>query len=84
MKLDILTPEKTLFSGEVSSVTLPGTLGVFTLLPDHAPMISSLLSSGKIAYERQGKREELEIGGGFVEVLKNQVTVCTEKPNSNP
>ncbi|MCL2728138.1 MAG: ATP synthase F1 subunit epsilon [Bacteroidales bacterium] len=78
MKLDILTPQKPLFSGEVDSVTLPGVSGAFTVLPGHAPMISSLSINGEIAYTQDQKKETLVIGGGFAEVWKNQVTVCIE------
>jgi len=78
MKLDILTPQKTLFSGEVDSVMLPGTLGAFTVLPGHAPMISSLRPTGKITYAQGENRKTLVIEGGFVEVWKNRVTICIE------
>ena len=84
MQLDILTPEKRLFSGEVDSVTLSGTMGLFTLLPNHAPMISSLRSNGEVSYLRGSNRETVVIGGGFVEVRKNRVTVCAEQQTSNP
>ncbi|MDR0294634.1 MAG: ATP synthase F1 subunit epsilon [Prevotellaceae bacterium] len=93
MKLDILTPKKTFFSGEVDSVTLPGTLGVFTLLPGHAPMISSLRSGGEITYAQESKRNTIVTGGGFVEVWRNRVTICidiieetaaTQEPKKQP
>ena len=76
MQLEILTPEKTLFSGEVDSVTLPGTVGIFTVLPNHAPMISSLRPHGEVSYIQGDKREVLVIGGGFVQVRKNQIILC--------
>ncbi len=83
MHLDILTPEKTLFSGEASSVSLPGVMGMFTVLENHAPMISSLRVGGTITYTVGGKENHVDIGGGFVEVLDNMVTVCVEtKPES--
>lgn len=78
MKLDIITPQKTLFSGTVDSVTLPGTLGSFTILTDHAPMISSLRINGKISYTQETKTETLVIESGFAEVWKNHVIVCVE------
>ena len=78
MQLEILTPEKTLFSGRIDSVTLPGVSGLFTVLPNHAPMISSLRAGGEIAYMQEEKRERVVIGGGFVEVRENHVTVCAE------
>ncbi|MCL2727656.1 MAG: ATP synthase F1 subunit epsilon [Bacteroidales bacterium] len=78
MKLEILTPQKTLFSGSVNSVTLPGTLGAFTVLAGHAPMIASLCEDGEITYTSENKTEKLVIRGGFAEVWKNHVTVCAE------
>jgi len=77
MKLEIITPEKIYFTGEVTSVTLPGTSGLFTVWENHAPLISSLMA-GKIRYLVNSVEVELIIEGGFVEVSKNTVTVCLE------
>lgn len=52
MTLEILSPERTLFSGEVESVTLPGTLGEFTVLRHHAPLISSL-TAGEVRFRQK-------------------------------
>lgn len=76
MKLDIVTPEKTLFSGEVDSISLPGTAGMFTVLANHAPLISPLRKDGMITYMSGGKEECVDIAGGFVEVLDNRITAC--------
>ena len=65
------------FSGEVTSVTLPGTSGLFTVWQNHAPLISSL-KEGKISFLVDNKESELNIEGGFAEVGKNVVTVCLE------
>jgi F-type H+-transporting ATPase subunit epsilon len=78
MQLSILTPAKTLFNGEVDSVTLPGTLGLFTVLNNHAPAISSLRKGGKITYGKGDDTTTIEIDGGFAQVLDNVVTVCVE------
>ena len=78
MTLHILTPEKTLYHGEVDSVTLPGASGLFTVLQNHAPMISELRKNEAITYMQGEQRETLTLGGGFVEVWKNSVTVCAE------
>ena len=76
MTLEILSPEKTLFSGEVQRVTLPGTAGEFTVLPHHAPIISSL-TSGRVRYLPVGGSEQtVYVGGGFVEVNADRVSVC--------
>jgi F-type H+-transporting ATPase subunit epsilon len=77
MKLEITTPEQIYFSGEVTSVTLPGTNGLFTVWENHAPLISSL-TKGKISYTVEKIEKELDIDGGFAEVSKNIVTVCLE------
>lgn len=83
--LQVLSPEKTLFEGEVSRVTLPGKVGSFTVLPMHAPIISSLVG-GVIAFAeyrpenpRQGVEHIISISGGFVEVKSDNVTICVEK-----
>ena len=78
MKLEILSPEQTLFKGDVDVVTLPGTLGRFTILQDHASMISSLKEGLIRIKPYEGEEVELSIKGGFVEVKRNQVSVCVE------
>ncbi len=78
MYLDILTPEKTLFSGEVDSVSLPGTAGMFTVLENHASLISSLSKGGTVSYAKDGRTETVVIGGGFAEVMDNRVVVCAD------
>ena len=52
LQLTIISPEKELFQGEVRRVTLPGIMGSFTILPHHAPVVSSL-SAGKVAYVKE-------------------------------
>jgi len=77
MKLELISPEKILFSGEVELVTLPGSLGSFTILPGHAAIISTL-EKGKLIYRTGGKDTEIKIESGFVEGKQNQITVCIE------
>ena len=74
LKLKIVSPEKVEFSGEVECVKVPGTMGQFEILTDHAPIISTL-QKGIVEYG--GK--QLAILGGFVEVQKNEVSLCIEK-----
>ena len=78
MKLEILSPERTLYKGDVDVVTLPGTLGRFTILQDHAPMISSLKEGIIRIKPYEGEEVELSIKVGFVEVKRNEVSVCVE------
>ncbi len=77
IRLNIITPEKTLVDEDVDNVTLPGTLGPFEVLKDHAPIISSL-EKGKISYRTDGEVLEVEISSGFAEVRDNVVSVCVE------
>lgn len=77
MTLEILTPDKKVFEGEATSVTLPGTLGFFEILNNHAPIISTL-NDGKLVVRDNGKEETFFIQGGVVEALNNKVTVLAE------
>ena len=77
MTLEILTPDKTIYHGEATSVTVPGMLGSFEVLNNHAPIISTL-QDGKVIV-RTGKSEEsFSITGGIIEVLDNKVMVLAE------
>ena len=77
MQLDILTPDKQVFTGEVSSSTFPGANGEFQVLNNHAPLISAL-SSGPLKYVSDGKEEKVTITGGLVEVLNNKIIVLAD------
>ena len=78
LKLKIVSPERIEFEGEVESVLVPGTLGQFEILTNHAPIISSL-DKGKVVYSLPGgEKKSQEICGGFVEVQKNVVSLCVE------
>jgi len=79
LKLKIISPEKIVYNGEAESVLVPGTLGSFEILNDHAPIISSL-EHGKLEYTTSAGKQELMVDGGFVEVQKNVVSVCVELP----
>ena len=77
MQLDILSPDKKIFSGIADGVLMPGTTGSFEVLNRHAPMIASL-GKGKMRV-RIGKKDIFyQITGGFVEVLNNNVSVLAE------
>jgi F-type H+-transporting ATPase subunit epsilon len=77
MQLDILTPEKKIFSGQAESVSLPGTEGRFQVLNNHAPIISSL-QQGYVKVIANAQESKWTITGGLVEVLKNKVTVLVQ------
>ena len=78
LKLKIVSPEKIEFEGEVDCVLVPGSMGQFEILVNHAPIISSL-DKGKVVYTLPGgEKKQLDICGGFVEVQKNVVSLCVE------
>ena len=78
MKLEIITPEKKLFEGNVKSAVFPGSDGSFGVLNHHAPMIASLKAGIIEITEESNTRQSFEIKGGVVEVLKNNVIVLGE------
>jgi F-type H+-transporting ATPase subunit epsilon len=77
MTLEILTPDKKIFEGEVTAVTVPGTMGSFQILRDHAPIISTL-EDGPVIIKTKSDEEVIVIKGGVVEVLKNKIIVLAE------
>jgi F-type H+-transporting ATPase subunit epsilon len=78
MNLEILTPERKLFSDEVYEVQLPGVSGSFEVLDKHAALISAL-KSGRIKVLNDKNHSTLfEIRSGFVEVMANRITVLVE------
>lgn len=77
MILEVLTPDKKVFSGEVSSVTVPGAKGSFEVLNNHAPIISTL-EKGSVKIKAKEGIQELTISGGVIEVLSNKVVVLAE------
>ena len=78
MQLEIITPDKKVFSGDVKSVTVPGKNGTFQVLNNHAPIISTLIK-GKMKYVTLTEGEKvLPVKSGVIEVLKNKVIVLLE------
>lgn len=77
LNLKIVSPEKVVFEGTVDRVVVPGTNGEFEILANHAPIISTL-EPGKLRYGNSERKHQLEISGGFVEVKKNDISVCVE------
>lgn len=65
------------FKGNVENVLVPGELGEFEILMNHAPIISTLIK-GRIVYTIGSEKKEITINGGFVEVKKNEVNLCVE------
>ena len=78
MLLEIITPDKCIYSGEVKLVQLPGTVGSFEILKNHAPIISTL-DKGKIKVEEEnGQVLYFEVDGGIVENKDNKIIVLVE------
>ncbi|MCJ0742419.1 ATP synthase F1 subunit epsilon [Pedobacter montanisoli] len=77
MNLEILTPDKKVYEGEVTAVTVPGTSGSFQILKDHAPIISTL-EDGPVIVKNSSHEEIFNIKGGVVEVLDNKIIVLAE------
>ena len=79
MILEIITPDKNVYKGEVTSVSLPGIDGRFGVLDNHAPIISALQTGEINVVDNEANNHSFTIeGGGVVEVLKNEVIILTE------
>jgi F-type H+-transporting ATPase subunit epsilon len=81
MNLEILTPEKKLYSGEVYGVQLPGTDGMFEILDKHAPLVAALKKGNlKVLKDKSasGQAVNFTIQSGFVEMISNRATVLVE------
>lgn len=77
MYLEIITPDKKVFSGNVTSVSVPGTNGKFQMLNRHAPIISTLVN-GSVKVNTGKETLNYFVKGGVVEMLDNKVTLLAE------
>lgn len=75
MKLEIISPSEIVFSGEVDAVTLPGVAGKFTVLKNHASLIS-VLKPGEVKYTNGGLETRVDIKGGLADIDMNKIAVC--------
>jgi F-type H+-transporting ATPase subunit epsilon len=78
MYLEIITPDKKIFEGEINLVQLPGSKGSFTMLKNHAPIISTLEKGTITVREISGKEHAFNINGGVVENVSDKVIVLVE------
>jgi F-type H+-transporting ATPase subunit epsilon len=78
MLLEILTPEKKIYSGEVYGVQLPGIEGLFEMLNRHAPLVSALKKGNLKVLKTKTETTSFAIESGFVEMLDNKATVLVE------
>lgn len=77
LTLTVVSPERTVFQGKVRYVEIPGISGLFSVLPGHAPLITSL-TEGILKFKGGETTHRFEVTGGFVEVNKDTVSVCVE------
>lgn len=77
MKVEIVTPDKKVYEGDVDGVQLPGADGSFEILNNHAPIVATL-ASGKIKVRTGKESEVFSISGGLVEMQKNKLIVLAE------
>ncbi|MEE3177918.1 MAG: ATP synthase F1 subunit epsilon [Verrucomicrobiota bacterium] len=82
MKLEIITPEKEYFSGEVEYVEIPGVEGHMGLLPGHAPLVTMLNDEPdedlKYKVDKNSKEIELALGPGYMEIAQDKISVLTD------
>ncbi len=78
MFLEIITPDRKLFTGEVKLVQVPGTKGSFEILKNHAPIISSLEKGTVKIIDQQDQEDFFDIEGGVIEVKKNKIIILSE------
>ncbi len=78
MKVEILSPEKHLYDGEATFVSLPGSDGSLGILDNHAPLITTLKKGVVKLKMADGKEEIYEVNGGTVEVLNNRIIILSE------
>ncbi len=81
MYLEIVTPDKKIFAGEVSLIRLPGSKGSFEILENHAAIISTLERGPVKIVDKEGKEHNIQIKKGVVECLDNNVVVLVESKN---
>ena len=77
LHLEIVTSERTVFSGDVDMVTIPGSEGVMGVLPNHAPVLSTL-RPGELRIKIGQEVQEFAIGGGFVDIHDNRVIILAD------
>jgi F-type H+-transporting ATPase subunit epsilon len=82
MKIEIITPDKKVFEGDIKSVRVPGKKGSFQVLKDHAPIVSTLDSGNVIIVDQAGVEKIIEIDGGVIEVKANRIILLADGAKS--
>ena len=78
MKIEIITPDKKIFEGEIKSVRVPGKKGSFQVLKDHAPIISTLEDGTVIMVDQENNEITYNISGGVIEVKANKIILLAD------
>jgi F-type H+-transporting ATPase subunit epsilon len=78
VKIEIITPDRNIYSGEIRAVRVPGRKGSFQVLKDHAPIISTLDAGPVIIADDQGTEVRFEITGGVIEVKRNRIILLAD------
>jgi F-type H+-transporting ATPase subunit epsilon len=78
MKIEIITPDRKVYEGEIKSVRVPGKKGSFQVLKDHAPIISTLEKGSVIIIDQDNREAIFEIDGGVIEVKTNKIILLAE------
>jgi F-type H+-transporting ATPase subunit epsilon len=78
MKIEIITPDKKVFEGDIKSVRVPGKKGSFQVLKDHAPIVSTLENGLVIMVDQDGNESKFEINGGVIEVKANKIILLAD------
>jgi F-type H+-transporting ATPase subunit epsilon len=78
MKIEIITPDKKIYEGDIKSVRVPGKKGSFQVLKDHAPIVSTLDAGSVIMVDSEGVEKIFEINGGVIEVKANKIILLAD------
>ena len=78
MKIEIVTPDKKIFDGEIKSVRVPGKKGSFQVLKDHAPIVSTLDSGTVRMVDQDNNEVTYEISGGVIELKANKIILLAD------
>ena len=78
MNLQIITPDNTVFDGEVKLIQVPGSKGSFQVLKNHAPIISTLEKGEVKIIDKNDRNSSFAIGGGVIEVKHNDIIILAE------
>ncbi|MCK9613224.1 MAG: ATP synthase F1 subunit epsilon [Bacteroidales bacterium] len=78
MHIEIISPETTIFSGEIQRVKFPGKEGSFEVLNNHAPIVALLKKGNIVITEQNNQITKIEISGGVVEIKKNKIIVLAD------